>query len=57
MDQLLDYQMSEKFGLDWKKYDNGRMRYLSHIMKLFIERNNKLIKPTNGNKKSHRYTN
>jgi len=30
--ELLDYAMSEKFGLDWQNYDAQRMNYIISIM-------------------------
>lgn len=29
---IIDYQMSEKFGLDWRKYDNKRIMSFMSIM-------------------------
>lgn len=31
-DSVLDYRMSEKFGLDWRKYDHKRMTEFIHII-------------------------
>lgn len=30
--EVMDFRMSEKFGLDWKKYDNERVSYFMEIM-------------------------
>lgn len=35
---VLDYYMSEKFGLDWKEYDHERMQTFMIIMGLKAER-------------------
>lgn len=35
---MIDYYMSEKFGLDWKEHDNKRMVVFIEIMRLKSER-------------------
>lgn len=37
-EEVLDYRMSEKFGLDWDKYDSKRMRTFVVIMGLDARR-------------------
>lgn len=39
--EILDYRMSEKFGLDWKEYDNQRMQEFIAIMGLDARRERK----------------
>jgi hypothetical protein len=41
-DELLDYLMSEKFGLDWQKEDSVRMSYFIHIFSCYNEYSKKL---------------
>lgn len=43
---VLDYRMSEKFGLDWKKYSNARMQSFIHILTLTAEREERELKKT-----------
>lgn len=35
---VIDYRMSEKFGLDWKQHDYQRMRIFIEIMGFEAER-------------------
>lgn len=35
---MIDYMMSEKFGLDWQEYDSVRMQYLMAIATAYNKR-------------------
>lgn len=49
--EVLDYQMSKKFGLNWKLYDNKRMCEFIRMMVLENERQNKLSNKQYGRSK------
>jgi len=38
--ELLDYMMSQNFGLNWKKFSYKRMVMMSHILTLENRKNN-----------------
>jgi len=48
--ELLDFQLSELFGLDWQKYDYKRMSYIIAFVNYRNERQNRDIKKSNRTK-------
>jgi len=50
---LMDYYMSEKFGLDWKEYDHQRMATFKEIMTLQGEKEKRESDEARSKNKSH----
>lgn len=50
-DELIDFEMSQKFGIDWQEYDSVRMSSFLVIMSAQNEKENLEIKKVkNGNR-------
>jgi len=45
--EILDYRLSEKFGLDWQQYDHLRIAEFIKIMQLTSEREEREHKKSN----------